>query len=354
MTGLYLHGRSLLSALGNDLHEAATAVASGGVAPQPVPLPGGTEWPFFRIAHPETRWRPRAAALLKAAVEQAGVADRRDLPLFIASSSFEIGATETGETAPLNDCYSFAEEVAAWLGWQGSVYLVSSACTSSLHALLAASAHIRAGASEEAVVLGVELSNRYTLSGFAAMQLLSRRCALPLGTGRDGLVLGEAVAALHLSRQPSRWRLCGGSTRVDGGDPTGAVPATVARLCRETLDACGLSATDIDLIKVQAAGSPLNDLNEVKGLAESFEQLPPLMSLKGAIGHTLGASGAAEIALLLECLEKGVWPPVSYPFDPEIGAELARTTPAKVRYLLAVILGFGGGYAAVALEDCHG
>ncbi len=354
MTKLYLHGRSLISALGADLRQAVTALASGGISPQRIPLPGGTECPYFRIAHPESRWRPRAEALLKAAIEQAGVAERRDLPLFIASSSFEIGATETGEAAPLDDCYSFAEEVAAWLGWDGPVYLISTACTSSLHALQAAAAHIQAGAADEAVVLGIELSNRYTLSGFAAMQLLSHTSAQPLGAGRDGLVLGEAVAALHLSRQPSRWRLCGGSTRVDGSDPTGAVPATVAHLCRETLDAGGLSATDIDLIKVQAAGSPLNDLNEVKGLTETFERLPPLMSLKGAIGHTLGASGAAEVALLLECLEKGAWPCANYPFDPEIGVELARTTPAQVRHLLAIILGFGGGYAAVALEDCHG
>jgi 3-oxoacyl-[acyl-carrier-protein] synthase-1 len=354
MTGLYLHGRSLISALGDDLREAAATLATGGVKPASVALPGGTEWPFFRIDDPEPSWRQRARALVRAAIAQAGVGERREAPLFIATSSFQVGAIETHESTRLDDYYCFAEEIAAWLDWRGPVQLVSTACTSSLHALLAAAAHLRAGAADEAVVLGVELANRFTLAGFAAMQLLSPKAPLPLGIRRDGLVLGEAVAVLHLSRQPSRWRLRGGASLVDGRDPTGARPDTVAQLCREALADSGLPAEAVDLVKVQAAGSPFNDSNEVAGLAEVFAPLPPLVSLKATIGHTLGASGAAEIALLLECLERGVWPSIDYPLDPEAGAGLARARPAQVRQLLALILGFGGGYSAVALEDRHG
>ena len=354
MTPLYLHGRSLISALGADLQQAVTALAAGGVTPQRIQLPGGTEWPFFSIAYPETQWRVRAEALLRSAIAQAGVADRCELPLFIASSSLQIGATETEEQAPAGDYYNFAEEVAAWLGWHGPVYLISTACTSAMHALLAAAAHIRSGAADEAVVLGVELSNRYTLAGFAAMQLLSPTSPRPLGTTRDGLVLGEAVAALHLSRHPSRWCLRGGSNLLDGSDPTGASPATVSRLCHQALQNSGLAMSDIDLIKAQAAGSPVNDLNEIRGLTALFGTLPPLTTLKAAIGHTLGASGAAEIALLLECLEKGVWPRSTYPLDPEAGTVLTSKMPTKARHILAIILGFGGGYSAVALEDCNG
>lgn len=354
MTALYLQGRSLISALGADLPQASATLAAGGVTPRRLPLPGGTEWPFFPIAQTHDSWQMRSRELLCAAMAQAGASERRDAPLFIASSSLHIGAIEAGEQTLRNDYYHFAEEIAGWLEWQGPVTLISTACTSSLHALLAASAHIRAGAAEEAVILGVELANRYTLAGFAAMQLLSGAAPRPLGLGRDGLVLGEAVAVLHLSRQPSRWRLCGGSCLVDGRDPTGALPETVEQLCRQALAESGLQPEQIDLIKVQAAGSPFNDQNEVAGLSAMFGELPPLVTLKGAIGHTLGASGAAELALMMECLERGVWPLAGYPLDPEAGAELASERPARVHHLLALILGFGGGYAAVALEDCHG
>ena len=355
MTALYLHGRSLISALGGDLAEASATLAEGGVAPTRVALADGVEWPYFGIADAEAGWQRRSGRLLRAAVAQAGVDDAlRDAPLFIASSSFQIGAIEAGEPARRDDYHSFAEEIADWLGWRGPVHLVSTACTSSLNALLAAAAHLRAGAADDALVLGVELANRYTVAGFATLQLLSPYAARPFGSGRDGLVLGEAVAALHLSRRPSRWRLRGGAARVDGRDPTGARPDTVAQLCREALEDAGLAAEAVDLVKVQAAGSPYNDANEVAGLADVFAPLPPLVSLKAAIGHTLGAAGAAELALMLACLERDVWPRVDYPLDPEAGAGLAPARPARVRQLLALILGFGGGYAAVALEDCDG
>jgi 3-oxoacyl-[acyl-carrier-protein] synthase-1 len=289
--------------------------------------------------------------LIQAAVAQAGVAAWRDAPLFVASSSLQMGAIETGEATLAGDYADFADDIARWLDWGGPVCIVSTACTSSLNALLAAAAQLNAGRADDAIVLGIELANRYTLAGFAAMQLLSAGAPRPLGLGRDGLALGEAVAVLHLSRRPSRWRWRGGASVVDGRDPTGARAETVARVCREALAAAGLTPEAIDLVKVQAAGSVHNDANEVAGLADVFAALPPLTTLKAAIGHTLGASGAAELALLLACLERGAWPAAHYPPDPEAGASLAPVRPREVRQLLALILGFGGGYAAVALED---
>lgn len=355
MSGVYLHGRSLVSALGSDLQQAADAVARGGTAPQRRELPGGTDWPWYAIAHTDNSWRRRAQALIVAAIEQAGIgAAQRQAPLFIATSSFHIGAVEAGEDSLGLDYYSFAEQVAGWLSWQGPVLMVSTACTSSMQALTAAAAHIRAGAADEAVVLGLELANRFTLAGFAGMQLLSPNAALPLGSERDGLVLGEAVAALHLWREPARWKLSGSASLVDGRDPTGARPDTVAQLCRQVLAEAGTAAEGIDLVKLQAAGSANNDANEIEGLRQVFAELPALTSLKATIGHTLGASGAAEIALLIECLEREVLPCVDYPLDTDIGATLATVPPSRARNILAIILGFGGGYAAVALEDQHG
>ena len=144
MTALYLHGRSLISALGGDLSEAAATLADRGVAPARVALADGADWPYFGIADAEAGWQQRSGRLLRAAVAQAGVDDAlRDAPLFIASSSFQIGAIEAGEPARRDDYHSFAEEIADWLGWRGPVHLVSTACTSSLNALLAAAAAIR-------------------------------------------------------------------------------------------------------------------------------------------------------------------------------------------------------------------
>jgi 3-oxoacyl-[acyl-carrier-protein] synthase I len=352
MRPVYLHGRALISALGANLPQALAGISAGGRAAQSVGLADGSDWPYFRIDHPEPDWRIRAQQLVRAAAHEAGIEARQKIPLFVASSSLDIGAIETG-LVRTGDSFDFAEQIAGWLDWTGPVYLVSSACTSSLQALLSASRLIGSGTVNDAVVLGVELANRYSVSGFAAMQLLTPGKSKPLGLNRDGIILGEAVAVLHLSSRPARWRLRGGSHIVDGRDPTGAISQTVTQMCEQALAASGLEASAIGLIKLQAAGSPANDVNELTGLAAAFKILPPLVTLKAAIGHTLGASGAAEIALLTACLETDIWPQPDYPLDPDLHAGLDLSRPESVRYVLASILGFGGGHSAVIVEDTN-
>jgi len=354
MRPVYLRGCGLISSLGPNLPQAIEALKKSGREPQRVRLADGSDWPCFTIDHPGEDWRGRACQLICAAIAEAGViADRaanRNTPLFVASSSLDIGAIEA-ESGEFGDAFFFAEEIAGWLGWIGPVYLVSSACTSSLQAVQAASALIGTGEVDDAVVLGIELSNRFSISGFASMQLLTPARPRPLGAGRDGIALGEAVAVLHLSNRTARWRVCGGSNLVDGRDPTGAVPETVARMCKQALSDSGLKPSDIGLVKLQAAGSPTNDESELSGMAAVFEPMPPLVTLKAVMGHTLGASGAAEIALLTACLESGIWPQAGYAFDPGLRHEMAPEKPPAARYILADILGFGGGHAAVILED---
>lgn len=360
MRKVYLQGRSLISALGADLEQALVKLVAGGVAPQRVHLPGGTDWPCYTIQRSgcefETSWRERAQQLIRSAAAEAGVTEELarnpEVPLFVASSSLDIGAIENN-SGSIGNSYDFAEQIAGWLNWHGPVYLVSSACTSSLQALLAVHRMIASGAADDAVVLGIELPNRFSISGFASLQLLTPDRPKPLGDDRDGIALGEAVAVLRLNNSPARWRLCGGSNIVDGRDPTGAVPETVARMCALALSDSGLNAGDIDLVKLQAAGSQANDANELNGMAAAFGTMPPLVTLKSAIGHTLGASGAAEIALLTACLETGIWPKPDYPLDPELAYQLVLNNPSAARYILADILGFGGGHAAVILEDTN-
>ncbi len=353
MNPVYLQGRGLASALGGNLSRALICLSAGGRAPQRMALAGGTNWPYFAIEHKEPDWRKRAQQIICSTMREAGAASCRDAPLFVASSSLDIGVIEYQDVEVNGDSYNFAEEIAGWLNWRGPVYIVASACTSSLQALLSASKLISTGAINDAVVLGLELSNRFSVSGFAAMQLLTPSEPKPLGSGRDGIALGEAVSVLHLSNRPARWRLCGGSHITDGRDPTGAIPQTVTQMCKQALAASGLEPSDIALIKLQAAGSPANDGRELQGLTAVFDPLPPLVTFKSAIGHTLGASGAAEISLLTTCLEDNIWPQTSYALDPELGAMLALAKPEPLRYVLASILGFGGGHTAVILEDTH-
>ncbi|MDB5800245.1 MAG: Beta-ketoacyl synthase [Rhodocyclales bacterium] len=351
---IHIAGRGLACALGNTLFESVAGLAAGGVKPAVAEGEMTSPYPYFTIGDTApvdpAAWTARARNIITNVVREAGGEQLRNAPLFIASSSLNMGAIERDQVR-LHDMHAEAEEIACWLDWQGPVYWVSTACTSSINALLSASQMLRDGPFVEAMVLGVELANRYTQSGFAAMQLLSEQAARPLGAGRDGLVLGEAVAALRLSTAPQRWTLCGGACVVDGQDATGASARAVISCWREALRVSGLRADTIDLIKLQAAGSPTNDALELGAVDEVFSLTPALTSLKAHIGHTLGASGAAEIALLTASLEAGVWPTVQHAQDDSLPHCLDAMAPTHSARLLASIIGFGGSHACAVLQD---
>ncbi len=351
---IHIAGRGLACSLGLDVASSVAALRAGGVAAEPRTLPGGLggQFPYFAIPCAQGDWNERARDLIVKVAIEADAQEARQGALFIATSSFDIGAVEPGVAADYaGDYRDFTDRVAGWLDWSGPVFCISTACTSSLNALIAAQALLDTGAATDALVLGVELENVLTLGGFAALQLLSRTGCRPFGAHRDGLVLGESVVAVRLSvRETSPWRLLGGANVVDGSNPTGASETALAAMVRQSLARCGLAAQGIDLIKVQAAGSPGNDAVEARALRESFGRVPALVSLKAALGHTMGASGAAEIALLMACLESGAWPAIAEPADAALGVELADRAPASVRRILATILGFGGSHASVVLE----
>jgi len=355
---VYLHGCGLASALGPDLPTALHALRS---ATRPrMRRYADLDWPVHALWPKEAAgagWLAQARAWVCAAAAQSGALDgRRAGPLFVASSSLDIGLRETGLDWD-GDPHAFAEAVGGWLDWRGPVFSVCNACTSSAQALLAAHGLLAGGEHDEALVLGLELPNRYTVAGFGAMQLLSERAAQPMGAARNGLLPGEAVAALSLRATPARWRLAGGANVVAGGNPAGIEAGALAQAIRQALQRAGVAAADIGLVKLHAVGSPANDavearvLDQVAATGVHGRGRCAWVTFKPALGHTMGASGAAEIALLSGCLAARAWPSLDYAPDPLLAPRLAEVPHAHVRHALLLFAGIGGGHAAWVLSD---
>ncbi|MDR0481387.1 MAG: beta-ketoacyl synthase [Gallionellaceae bacterium] len=322
----------------------------------PIQVARDCAWPMHALPPESGDWAQCLHRTVRAVVGECGLPD--DLPaatpLLVASSSLEVGDEGRTQFGELGDMQRFADYLAALLYWRGPVFTVSTACTSAANALLAAMDLLRNGAATQALVLGIEFSNRYTLAGFGGMQLLSPDRARPFGADRNGLVLGEAVVALRLSTTPSRWRLSGGANQISGATPTGADAQAMTAACHAALRQAGLATSDIDLVKPQASGSPGNDAIEAEALRDVFSpRLPPMVEFKSLMGHTLGASTAAELALLTACRENGAWPTMRHAPDPALGITFADRPPARCRHILLNTIGFGGGHAALLLEDCH-
>lgn len=354
MSHVYLAGFGLASSMGADLTEALRQLHQ---PPEPQQrLINGLDYsvPYYAIKQPAATWYARCEILIRRVAAEAGSVNRNGA-LYIASTSLDARAIETGEVHATKLPYVLSE-LARMLDWRGPVYLINTACTSALSAILAAQRAILSGSIEDALIIGLELENKLSIAGFAGMQLLSNQKSRPFAADRSGLVLGEAVAALRLSKQPSRWRIAGGAQVIDSSQASGASTVAYQAMLEQTLANARLNAGQIDLIKVQAAGSIANDEIEARALCDFFALLPPLLSLKPLIGHTLGASGAAEIALLFAILEQRQWPDLALETvaaDGASGVHLAAEPPKQLKHILTCILGFGGSHSCIAFEDTY-
>jgi 3-oxoacyl-[acyl-carrier-protein] synthase-1 len=354
MSAGFLRAAALASALGPDLDSAVRRLA-GEAGPSSTML----GFPYHRVALEEGDWRRRAQAITRSVAQD--LRRRADLPparwagltCVVGSSSFSIGAAE-GEAPTLELPSDFCRALAAWCGVDGPVMALSTSCTSGLSALHAALELIEDGSCSEVLVLGVEFANRLTVAGFAGLELLSRTQARPCDRERDGMVLGEALGALLVSSAPGPWRLGGLAAGVDSTSLTGPAPAgeAMAQAMQAAMAQARWRPDEVDLIKLQAAGSPLSDLAEARAVRALFSPPPRLVSLKGALGHTLGASGPAELALLLGALERGHVPPTwGYrAYDEELGLAPSAAGAGEVRRVLFNLSGFGGSVMSLALE----
>lgn len=353
---VYLAGSGLFCARGDSPEAVATSLWRGEHDFQ-MRRVGDREFPYFALPLAESNWLKRAEQAVCHVTAQLGTLPA-EIPLFVASSSFQIGHYEQlGEPYAVSVANAaFSRQIAAWMQISGPLASISNACISGFSAIEAARSLIVSGQIDEAVIIGIELSNQVTLAGFSAMELLSQTASRPFDVKRDGLVLGEAVAAVRLSATPNPWRIAGLRTGLDAYSTTGPDPegGPIAQVMADCLNEAHVSASNIELIKVQAAGSPGTDLAEANALHQIFgKNIPALLSLKSAIGHTLGASGIAELLALLACLEADQIPATAgfQQPDPKIGAiSPVDRNNGHIKRALLNLIGFGGGLASMIIE----
>ena len=378
MASVGIRGVGLICALGEGAAACVSALLADPRPPVSLTLEVGGEsfeLSYYRIddgaeLFDADRFAQHLSGVVRSAVGQAGLskAEVRALPVFIGSSCFSIVQSETDyaaamrqdspEAFPMPHCgYEWlATLVQGALGCRGESFTYNTACTSSANALMAALRAIASGRHRHALVVGAELANRTTLSGFSGLQLLGRR-AQPFEMERGGIVLGEGISAVLLSAQveEGELRLHDGASNCDTFSVTTANPEgdSVLAVLSGALDRNGLKPDAVRGIKAHGTASPSGDLAEAAGLRRLFDTMPPLSVLKPFIGHTLGACGVNELVLYAGALARGRLPasPGFGTADPELGLKpLMQTVPAAAGYYLLNHFGFGGNNAVLVLE----
>jgi 3-oxoacyl-[acyl-carrier-protein] synthase II len=114
-----------------------------------------------------------------------------------------------------------------------------------------------------------------------------------------------------------------------------------------------VTANDIDFINAHGTGTHANDKVESLVIREIFGSRPvPVSSMKGMLGHCMGAASALEAVACVLTVQTGIYPPtVSYETpDPECDLNLVanRAATGKAEIVLNNALAFGGYDAVVA------
>ena len=316
-----------------------------------------------------------AAVAAQEALEHAGLIDhptleRRTVILFGAGSggnaTFEEGFSriydrKAGSVHPLTIPKSMISAPAAQLsmmfGVRGLTYTLSSACSSSAHALGEAMHMIRAGRCDVALAGGGEAALTIgSWLGWSALRAMASDTCRPFSLGRKGLVMGEGAAMLVIeSEVHARARgavilaeLAGIGVGSDAYHVTAPHPEGMAAAIRAAHDDARLPVDQPALISSHGTGTMLNDKTEAQAMCAVYGDAmtgKTVIATKSAHGHLIGGGGALEFILAIMAMQNGLAPPVLNHLgaDPECDVPLALgPTPIDCEAVISSSFAFGG------------
>ena len=261
-----------------------------------------------------------------------------------------------------------ADRVTRQLGLRDTGTNISAACASSAIAVAKGAALIAAGRAECVLVCSIDLVTEFVFSGFSALGALSATPCMPFDRNRSGLTLGEGAVALLLmkaerAKKEGRSHLgtvLGWGAASDGFHVTAPDPNARGLLTavKEALNRANLTSGNISAVCAHGTGTVYNDHMELTAFDQLFNgRKMPIYSIKGAIGHTVGAAGAIEVAVGLKSLSEGIVPPtVGFEKGDERAAGRVSFKPALLpgNHILSTNSGFGGINAALILTKGQG
>ncbi len=201
----------------------------------------------------------------------------------------------------LDSCCQFLKR---YLGIEGISFSISNACTSSANAIICGDELLRSGVCDVAIVGGADIITDPVFLGFCSLNAVDKNKTIPFSKNRLGINLGEGSAFFVLAREnylnvdePLKLKgYCANSDAFHMTSPN--TDGIITSQCVEqSIKMASLSISDIDYINLHGTGTELNDQMESKTLALLNATNIYASSSKTVFGHTLGASGAMELAV---------------------------------------------------------
>jgi 3-oxoacyl-[acyl-carrier-protein] synthase II len=219
--------------------------------------------------------------------------------------------------------HTAAANIGVYFGIKGRVIPTSSACTSGSHSIGYAYEAIKFNRATLMVAGGAEELCPTEAAVFDTLYATSTRNDTPSQTpspfdrDRDGLVIGEGACSLILEEyEHAKARgatiyaeIVGFGSNCDGDHPTHPNTHTMEVAMRLALQDAEVSPADIGYVNAHATATEQGDVAETHATSRLFGKRIPVSSVKGHLGHTLGACGAIESWFTIQMMRSGWFMP---------------------------------------------
>lgn len=262
---------------------------------------------------------------------------------------------------------SGASQISMGFGITGPTYTVSTACSSSNHAIGQAYQMVRYGMADSAITGGSEAVFSFGfLKAWEAMRVVSPDTCRPFSKDRRGLVLGEGGAMLVLETlEAARARgaeilgeIVGFGMSSDAHHITQPSPDGAALAMTSALKEGGVAPESVGYINAHGTGTIANDVSETAAIRKAFGAHAGRLlvsSTKSMHGHALGAAGALEAVATLLALRNGIIPPTANftEADPLCDLDIVPNTAraAAVEFAISNSFAFGGLNAVLVFRS---
>jgi hypothetical protein len=277
-------------------------------------------------------------------------------PVFVTSSNFGVGHMyayrRQGDKNHLahGTTAGCVETLARELGWGPDVTTLSHACVSAHLGLLQASRMLEAGLADEALVFTFDFISPFVAGGFHSLKILNADFPAPYQDRATGSIgLGDGLGFAVLSRTKGDFSITGQSLHNE-----------MHHFTANQADGSGFSTCLAGLpdtqgrnlwLKGHGTGTLEAGKLETQSLAARFPG-SPLVSWKGALGHTLGSCGLVELAITLAAIRSGRAPGTVGATAPGFTPEVAFA-PFDLTAFTGVVCtsnAFGGAHAALLVS----
>ncbi len=251
--------------------------------------------------------------------------------------------------------------VARAVGAEGMMLTLPGACAAGNYAIGFGADLIRSGRADIVISGSAEILQELQFSGFVRLAAMAEQRCQPFDLNRQGLIVGEGAGLLileseeHANRRGARAaaEVGGYGLSCDAYHITRPHPdaAGSVRAARDAIRLSGITPDDVDFFNAHGTATRANDNAEARVIREVFgDRLVPISSMKGMLGHCMGAASSLEAVACVMTLETGIYPPtIGYETpdpqcDVDVVANVARRGKADI--VLNNSAAFGG-YNAV-------